>query len=689
MDLNFKTNFVGKDGFVWWVGQIPDQESWQTQIDEGKGSWGIRYKVRIMGYHPYDTGILSDEDLPWAQVLCPPGNSGSAGRMETIKLAQGDTVVGFFLDGHSAQIPIILGVFCKTPESERASTDTPSPFGNFTPYSKTITKDPEFVMKSVGSNSQGTSNEEVTVQESNSNITITQAQQQDKSTLTSSAGVTVNSCGGASPISGMQVGVKNLMHDVKTINARLQEGTEFARDAIKKRISSATQDITGKASNLVSGMVNDTFNKLGPISNAGMTGLYSSVNSKVTAATGNPAIGHLAGVASQVSMAAPLQIVENLVGCLANNIVADLGSNIEDILTSVVDNAANFVDCVADQTVGAITNSVIGKVGDGMDQALGGIDKILQFSNTIPFNKDQVGKPGKDFVENLIRNSTSSIAGAVGLKGCNEPVKKEVGSCRYVLGYGPVSGGDADLSKIIKNANLAASLSTAARLTGFPLDGIQDIAGALDIFNSDMKVPGFKSAISDCYSGLPTFCEPPKIKIFGGNGSGGEAIPIFGRILGDSRYRTGSIIDIKLTNPGNNYTFPPFVEIVDNCGQGYGATARTTLKDGKIDQIYIVSEGENYPVSDQNEQVIESVNIIFPGGGYTDGDRVTDNFGNEYDVTVQQGLITKVKPLTQNKVDDVPVLTAIGTGNGAILSANLSDRPEFQGEVKQVIDCVS
>ena len=68
MDLNFKTNFVGKDGFVWWVGQIPDQESWQTQIDEGKGSWGIRYKVRIMGYHPYDTGILSDEDLPWAQV---------------------------------------------------------------------------------------------------------------------------------------------------------------------------------------------------------------------------------------------------------------------------------------------------------------------------------------------------------------------------------------------------------------------------------------------------------------------------------------------------------------------------------------------------------------------------------------------------------------------------------------------
>ncbi len=62
---------------------------------------------------------------------------------------------------------------------------------------------------------------------------------------------------------------------------------------------------------------------------------------------------------------------------------------------------------------------------------------------------------------------------------------------------------------------------------------------------------------------------------------------------------------------------------------------------------------------------------------------------NEYDVTVQQGLITKVTPLTQIAVDDVPVLTAIGSGDGAILSANLSDRPDFQGEVKQVIDCVS
>ena len=59
-----KSNFIGRDGFRWWVGQIPKIDSWSEQAS-GKG-WGIRYKVRIMGYHPYDENILSDDDLPWA-----------------------------------------------------------------------------------------------------------------------------------------------------------------------------------------------------------------------------------------------------------------------------------------------------------------------------------------------------------------------------------------------------------------------------------------------------------------------------------------------------------------------------------------------------------------------------------------------------------------------------------------------
>jgi len=157
--------------------------------------------------------------------------------------------------------------------------------------------------------------------------------------------------------------------------------------------------------------------------------------------------------------------------------------------------------------------------------------------------------------------------------------------------------------------------------------------------------------------------------------------------VGDVR-KTGSIIGIKMTNPGNGYLYPPFVEIVDNCKQGYGAVARATVKDGKVNEIYVVSEGEFYPIEDGTPPIISDVTIINPGSGYEKGDTVTDDFDNEYDVKISSGAIVKVTPINSKDITDIPTLTVKSTtGSGALLKANLDVRPEFQGEVKQVIDC--
>ena len=32
--FNFKTNFIGHDGFVWWIGQIAPEDSWIKNFDE-------------------------------------------------------------------------------------------------------------------------------------------------------------------------------------------------------------------------------------------------------------------------------------------------------------------------------------------------------------------------------------------------------------------------------------------------------------------------------------------------------------------------------------------------------------------------------------------------------------------------------------------------------------------------------
>ena len=686
--INFKTNFIGKDGFVWWIGQIAPEEVWLENFGkntEDTAKWGQRYKVRIMGYHPYSTAELEDKDLPWAQVLNPPGNSGSQNTMETIRFTQGDIVVGFFLDGSNAQVPMIMGTFANTPAWSKlkdvwAESGAPaSPFGIFGGYSEAMPKENYAVnLGNGGDNTDASGETPLDVSQSQAN-NIPSADGGTIKTLTDTTGGELILCN-KGPVAGIKQDVDDMVGKAMALKAKLDSGNEFYRDKVKGLVSSYTRSIVDKSGSLVSGMVDDTFNRLAPISNSGLKNLYSDVKTKVFAATKSNAIAHIAGVAAQTAMVAPLNVANSLIGCLANNIIADLGESTEGILNAVIDNVFNVTDCVSDQVVGAITNNIIGKVGEGMSGALGGLDKILGY----------FGGSGGFNVENLIRQSTSSIAGAVGLVGCNAPTTRENGPCKYRIGYGPVSSNDADITNILGNANAAAAISNAARLTGFPLDGIQDIAGALDIFNSDMKVPGFKSSISDCYSGLPTLCEPPKIRIFGGGGDGGEAIPLFGNILQGVKYRTGSIIDIKLTNPGNSYQFPPFVEVVDNCKQGFGATARATIKDGKISSIYIVTEGENYPVSDQPELAIVDVNIINPGQNYVDGDTVTDNFGNEYDVRIQNGAITKVRPITTIAVDAVPQLRVrSSTGVDALLVANIDERPDYQGEVKEVIDCIS
>ena len=51
-----ETDFVG--GF----GQIAQQKTQGIQVNGG--GWGNRFKVRILGYHPYSEVDLPDEDLP-------------------------------------------------------------------------------------------------------------------------------------------------------------------------------------------------------------------------------------------------------------------------------------------------------------------------------------------------------------------------------------------------------------------------------------------------------------------------------------------------------------------------------------------------------------------------------------------------------------------------------------------------
>ena len=112
-----KQHFLGRDGFIWWIGQIVDETQWAgnlggapTETTEKQKGFGFRYKVRIMGYHTASPTDLKDEELPWASVMFPVTAGVSGGGISTPNLHQGDFVQGYFMDGEDAQQPVIMGV---------------------------------------------------------------------------------------------------------------------------------------------------------------------------------------------------------------------------------------------------------------------------------------------------------------------------------------------------------------------------------------------------------------------------------------------------------------------------------------------------------------------------------------------------------------------------------------------------
>jgi len=115
-----KSGFFG-DGVEFWIGRIvPFKE--QRALVSGD-SWGYRYKVRILGdYSNNDT--VEDKDVYTAQVLVPPtAGTGGAGRTETVKLSQGDLVIGVFL-GPDKTSPAILHAFIRTDKVEFGDAKT-------------------------------------------------------------------------------------------------------------------------------------------------------------------------------------------------------------------------------------------------------------------------------------------------------------------------------------------------------------------------------------------------------------------------------------------------------------------------------------------------------------------------------------------------------------------------------------
>jgi len=94
-------NFMGKDGFQWFVGVVEDRQDPQRLG---------RVRVRCLGYHTEIHEDLKTVDLPWAHPMNPITSATVSGLGQTpLGPVEGTWVVGFFQDAADAQQPIIMG----------------------------------------------------------------------------------------------------------------------------------------------------------------------------------------------------------------------------------------------------------------------------------------------------------------------------------------------------------------------------------------------------------------------------------------------------------------------------------------------------------------------------------------------------------------------------------------------------
>ena len=114
LETRHSIEFLGKDGFQWFIAQVAPDKVWRTDNNQNFDN-GFRAKIRILGYHPSDSegeGGISDEDLPWAHFLVSPQfGAGNNDTGTSFALQGGEMVIGFFLDGEEAQQPVVFGSF--------------------------------------------------------------------------------------------------------------------------------------------------------------------------------------------------------------------------------------------------------------------------------------------------------------------------------------------------------------------------------------------------------------------------------------------------------------------------------------------------------------------------------------------------------------------------------------------------
>ena len=619
-------NFIGKDGFNWWVGQVENDGGryWNTELNDGEGDydysdfdWTNKVKVRIIGYHNPNRKELPTVDLPWAQVLMPAiyGMRSGIGSIQQLQL--NSWVVGFFMDGASAQVPIVMGSIADENPISAYSQEGGKEFG-FAQLNS-----PFFKKRDHGEQGSSSGNTANTVEVNADTGHDKKAENNDGHKKEEGTTDTKNERGPAKEETEkqaaatekqkvtVQVGNGKCGSETATkLEGPMAEFMKFARGVEKNDIDEFIDKQTGKVVDM-----EYEINIMSQRIQKKLTGLTANIKGVVMEETNKLVQDGLANLsipdpALDTAVRKQLKDVGDLVSCLFKQAIGELGDFIKGMLSDLVEKVLDTALCLVQNFLGEIMK----KLMDNITSALGVLKGV---TGAIKGAKDKIqnllNKVG-DFIDLFCDGELSCAIGAsvfdtgVGAKAKgNDATAKNIAQYAVkppnsisIIGKGnPIKGfvpavDRNGVKKVFNTANgalvdlnSAAGAATGLSLKNFDTRGPLEKFEGINFYDSSGNIA---SSAVNCNNSILNRkpCFPEMVWDNLQSLSPIKALPIIDDI--------GQILGVMMNKKGSGVNAEASVKAQFTCNEpeGSGAEFKTNIENGVVDSIEVVKTGVGY-----------------------------------------------------------------------------------------------
>jgi hypothetical protein len=666
-------NFIGRDSFRWFTGIVTKYKNTEN---------GYRAKVRIIGHHPDSSSIVKDEELPWAHVLVPLNfGAGEGGSGISFNPRGSEAVIGFFMDGDDGQQPVIIGALFSG-----ASIEHPNTFDLGTNGFKPFQPGTQIINPS-NQAADGTKTKDSGVPLATGRTPDNKESKKQAAHAEGTAPVvtTVPACkSGEDTVSKISQALRKFIYYLNTVQNYINIYVNPTLNYIQN-IPALIQEIATVIGDGLSDFVKIVRDLI-------IEQIYQALKNVIERFLPKDAI--------LIKKVATENIVDGI-WCAFQNILKKIAGFVFDFLGQMIGKVITIPLCAVESLIGSMMQTITNEISDAIGPLLSELTSVLG---------ESIGQ-----ISSYISQAVSYARTVLSFFTCDNAkcknefdyemnkgfVPKGAVNFQRILSYSPAQGA----RNLLSDGSSQFSDWLGQNSGGNPSD---DVLTSLGVTREQF------AAYSTCDS-TTLNCGLPKVTFFGGFGGNGGTGAVIVDVL-------GQVLGVNILDPGANYTVAPYVTFEDACNTGGGARGNVILRDGRIDSVYMTSNGYDYigpgtnispsdftddsylcttnPIGDDGLEYtayVSDVIILNTGSGYTENDLIYNIYcdtGVEiYPVVDPDGRIVDTKIVNSGVIRTVPEL-AINTtiGSGAILVpvlkfVEVGIVPEDRVPLKQVILC--